>query len=250
MESKLPRFLPKTWDLPEAIRVRLGDEPGRQRLMDEDGHLLLLLHAPPRPEDDERRISAAFWCNPQGEWKSSPASGGIGALQAHLAAYRGAARELDEAVERAQSPRGYFDVLRAAHPLRRSARNLLEVMDAARKARPGERRLIVLRDEAVEVERGTDLVVKDASSGLEFALAESGERQAHEARATAAEARRLNRLVAFFFPLATLVGVFSVRNPREVMAGEGFWWVLAAGVLLGFLVRGLVGSRPPGDRPE
>ena len=48
-------YIPQGWELPEAIRQRLGKTVGKQRLMEEDGHLLLLLHRAPRPEDDEIR---------------------------------------------------------------------------------------------------------------------------------------------------------------------------------------------------
>ena len=65
-------YIPKTWDLPEAIRKRLGESVGKQRLMNEDGHILLLLHQVPRSEDDEVRAAVVFWRNPAGEWKSAP----------------------------------------------------------------------------------------------------------------------------------------------------------------------------------
>lgn len=237
METKLPAFVPKTWNLPEAIRRRLGDKPGRQRVMDEEGHLLLILHAPPTPEDNEVRQPVVFWRSPEGEWKSAPAGGGLGGLQAHLAAYRTMVGALDEAVDHAVTAKEYFAVMRGINPLLRSSRNLLAVMEEARKARGDERRLIVLRDEAVEIERAAELLLNDAKAGMDFALAESGEAQAREAVAANREARRLNHLVAFFFPLATLVAIFGMNPPSEVMAGGGILTVLLIGVALGVLVR-------------
>ena len=45
-------IIPPTWSLPEAIRVRLGQTTyGRQRAMFEEGHLLLVLHKPPGPDE-------------------------------------------------------------------------------------------------------------------------------------------------------------------------------------------------------
>ena len=243
METRMPAFIPKTWDLPEAIRRRLGDQAGRHRMMDEDGHLLLILHTPPRPEDDAIRKSAVFWRNPAGEWKSAPAAGGLSALQAHLDTFRTAVFQLDEVVDAAREPLAYFQVMRAINPLLRSTRNLLAVMEDARKARPDERRLILLRDEAVEIERGADLLANDAKSGMEFSLAENGQKQAEEARRAANEARRLNRLVAFFFPLATLVGVFSMNDPAEIFSMRGFWWVILLGVMLGLITRAVLGGK-------
>jgi hypothetical protein len=61
------------------------------------------------------------------------------------------------------------------------------------------------------------------------------------------EARRLNRLAAFFFPLATLVADFGMNPPDTVWRNPGFWTALGAGVLLGFLVHALVASRRKKD---
>jgi hypothetical protein len=240
METKLPSFIPKSWSLPESIRVRLGDKLGRQRLMDEDGHLLLLLHEPPTPADNEIRKPAVFWRTPEGQWKSAPSGGGLAALQAHLAAYRTMVANLDEAVEQARVATEFFEVMRDINPLLRSARNLLGVMEEARKARSAERRLIVLRDEAVEIERAAELIANEAKSGMEFALAVSGEAQAREAIAANREARRLNRLVAFFFPLATLVAIFSMNRPSLLLQYDGVIVVLLLGVALGVMVRALI----------
>jgi hypothetical protein len=44
-------LLPPDWDVPAKIRARLGTTAGRQRLIQEDGHLLLVLHAPPGADD-------------------------------------------------------------------------------------------------------------------------------------------------------------------------------------------------------
>lgn len=241
----MPAFIPKTWDLPESIRRRLGDKAGRQRLMDEDGHLLLILHAPPRPEDDAVRNSAVFWCNPAGEWKSAPEAGGMSALQSHLSAFRTRVEQLDEVVDAAREPRQYFEVMRAINPLLRSSRNLLAVMEETRKARPNERRLILLRDEAVEIERGADLLANDAKAGMEFSLAESGQSQAQEARIANEEARRLNRLVALFFPLATLVAIFGMNEPSRILTMPGFWPIIALGVVLGLVLASKSRSKTP-----
>jgi hypothetical protein len=253
METRMPGYIPKTWDLPQSIRRRLGDQVGRQRLMDEDGHLLLLLHHPPRPEDDALRSPSVFWCSAAGEWKSAPGAGGLSALQELIASYKTAVFQLDEVVDAAREPLAYFQVLRAVNPLLRSSRSLLGVMEHARKARPDERRLIVLRDEAVEIERCADLLANDAKAGMEFTLAESGQQQAAEARRTTIEARRLNRLVAFFFPLATLVAIFGMNPPFDILSMRGFWLVIGLGVLCGLVTRAIIGggdSAGPGQPPR
>jgi hypothetical protein len=236
-------FVPKTWQLPDAIRKRLGNSVGRQRLMDEDGHLLLILHQAPKSEDDEIRTAALFWRNPVGEWKSSPASGGLAGLDVHLASYRTAIHQLDEDVEAAHTPRQYFEVMRRMHPLQRSARNMAEVLQAARQALPDEARMINMRDQAVDLERGIELIAADAKAGMEFTMAESASQHALSAMEASQEARRLNRLVAIFFPLATLVAVFGMNSPNEVMRYPSFWTVLVTGIVVGLIVYSLVSVR-------
>ncbi|WP_075090899.1 hypothetical protein [Haloferula sp. BvORR071] len=236
METKRPAFLPKSWDLPESIRKRLGDEAGRQRLMDEDGHLLLILHQAPEPEDNEIRKAVLLWNQPTGEWKSTPDGGGLAALDAHMQTYSRNIHTLDEQVEAAKTPRQYFDLMKHVTPLLRATRNMLAVMQDAREARPEDRRLINFRDRAVELERAIDLVAEDAKAGMEFSLAENTEEQSRFAHDAAIEARKLNRLVATFFPLATLVAVFGMSPPAEVIKAPGFWLVLGAGILIGLIV--------------
>ena len=43
-------ILPPTWSLPESVRARVSPTTyGRQRAIFEEGHLLLILHKPPKP---------------------------------------------------------------------------------------------------------------------------------------------------------------------------------------------------------
>ena len=243
MENKRPNFLPKSWELPESIRKRLGDDAGRQRVMDEDGHLLLILHQAPEPEDNEIRKPALFWNQPTGEWKSTPEGGGLAALEAHLQHYGKNIHVLDEQVEAAKTPSQYFEIMKHMTPLLRATRNMLAVMQEAREARPEDRRLINFRDRAIELERAIDLVAEDTKAGLEFSMAENTEEQSRFAHEAAVEARKLNRLVATFFPLATLVAVFGMSPPADVIKAPGFWLVLAAGITAGLLVRALTSTR-------
>jgi hypothetical protein len=234
-------YIPKTWILPEEIRNRLGESVGKQRLMNEEGHLLLLLHQVPRAEDDEVRSAMVVWRNPAGEWKSAPAGGGLAGLEAHIASYRTAIHQLDEEVEAAKTARQYFEVMRRMHPLQRAARHMHEVIQATRQALPEDTRIINMRDQAADLERGIELVAADAKAGMEFTVAESAAQQALAAEISNQEARRLNRLAAFFLPLATLVAVFGMNPPETMYTQGGFWMVLAAGIFLGFFVHAVVG---------
>lgn len=233
-------YIPKTWDLPEAIRKRLGETVGKQRLMYEDGHMLVLLHQLPKAEDDEIRTAMVAWRNPAGEWKSSPVGGGLTGLEAHLASYRTAIHQLDEESETAKSARQYFEIMRRMSPLQRSTRNMSDVLQAARQALPDDSRVINLRDQAADLDRAIELVAADTKAGMDFTLAESANQQAIAAEEANLEARRLNRLAAFFLPLATLVAVFGMNPPDTLYRDSGFWTVLAAGVMLGFFVNSLI----------
>ena len=59
-------LIPSRWQVPAVFEQRLGEKPGRQRLMKADGHLLLILHKTPVPGAEERE-ARIFWRNPQGE---------------------------------------------------------------------------------------------------------------------------------------------------------------------------------------
>jgi hypothetical protein len=236
MTPEARSFLPVSWELPDAIAKRLGDAAGRQRVMSDDGHLLLILHRAPTPDDDEVRHPALFWRTPSGEWRSSPDDGGLDALDAHLQAYAKSIHALDHQVDTATTPSDYFAVLRWVNPLLRSSRHQLTVLQEAREALPDERRLINARDLAADVERAIDLVASDARAGMEYSLARSSAEQAHFAHEATLEARKLNRLVAFFFPLATLVAVFGMNPPENVIVSQTFWMVIAAGAVAGLVV--------------
>jgi hypothetical protein len=72
---------------------------------------------------------------------------------------------------------------------------------------------------------------------MDFALAENTEEQSRFAHEANIEARRLNRLVSFFLPLATLVAVFGMSPPVEVLKMPGFWLVIIAGILAGLFIQ-------------
>lgn len=243
MSEPAPIPLPAHWALPESIVRRFGIEPGRQRVMDEDDHLLLILHHPPTSLDDANRKAALFWQDHEDEWRSYPTAGGIVALRKHLDCYAEIISRLDDEVDAAKSPRDYFEVMKQTNPLVRATRNQYLVLEEARKARPDSRNLIVLRDQAEALDRAIELVAADAKSGMDFSMAESSERQALFSYEAGVEARRLNRLVAFFFPVATLVTIFGINNPEEVLQLRSFWIVLGVGIIAGFIVLGTLSLR-------
>jgi len=80
-------MLPLEWEIPGPLRARVGARTaGRQRALAAEGHLVLVLHRAPGPDDNERS-AAFFWRAPDGRWQSTPDAGGLAALRRHLHEY-------------------------------------------------------------------------------------------------------------------------------------------------------------------
>jgi hypothetical protein len=246
-------LLPADWDVPAKLRARLGTEAGRQRILYEDGHLVLVLHAPPEPEDTERR-GRFFWRDPAGNWRVAPKGEGIANLDQHLYEYEAIIERLEQAEDAAREARDYFEILDHVNPLARASRNMYETLQQAREKVSDDRLLIVARDQAYELTRRTDLLHDDGKNGLDFAVAWQAEQQAESSYQMSVATHRLNLLVAFFFPIATLMAVFGA-NLRHGLEG----WdqlngplpllaVLGAGLVSGVILTGFVTK--PAMRPK
>jgi hypothetical protein len=238
-------LLPASWELPTAIRERLGDDVGRQRAMVDTGHLLLVLHAPPQPDQDER-VGRFYWRKPDGTWTPKGMTHGQLALGELLAEYEREIDDIDQAEDIAGNATEYFTVLTALNPLVRATRNLHDALQEARQAVPKDRQLIVLRDRAYNLSRRAELLYNDAKAALDFAIAKRGEEQAAASEQMAVASHRLNLLVAFFFPLATLCAIFGMelRHGFEQYDPPGpLIAILGIGLMLG-LVLMLFMTRP------
>lgn len=235
------------WEVPEVFRLRLGEQAGRQRAMSAEGHLLLVLHQPPSPEDIERR-GRFFWRGLEGKWTGERAGDGLQALHGHVAEYEGLVHALEKREEKASSAGDYFSVLRLLGPLRRATANMRKTLQHAREMVPEEHELIVLRDDAEEVERTAELVYADARNGLDLAIARQAEEQAKISLQMSTSAHRLNVLVAFFFPLATMSTVFGMNVQfgfEQALAPLPFVVVVLLGLLMGLWLRLMVGRQTP-----
>ena len=238
------QIIPKLWTtIPEAIRNRVGREPGPQRAMLEEEHLLIILHQIPGPDDASRR-PALFWRQPDGTWKSSPDGGGSLALQNHLNAFAARLDELDKAEHIAQTASEYHKVLEAIAPVLRSSRGLHRALQQAREFVKADRDLINLRDQAAGIERNAELLLQDAQFGLNFTVAKQAEAQAQSAQRMANTSHRLNVLAALFLPLTALTGLFSmsIRGPLEDKP-VNFWVIALAGMLVGLVMSSIVVAR-------
>ena len=232
-------LLPTTWNVPAAFRNRLGIKTGRQRAMAEDGHLLLVLHAPPKPEENDRR-GRFFWRSPEGQWSSQEFGSGINALSKHLDEYDDAIARLDQQEQRATEAADYYDVLEHVAPICRSCGNLHHVLQDARKMSPDARELINLRDRAYELERTAELLFTGTQHALDYVVAKRVEEQADDSQRMAVAAHRLNVLAAFFLPIATLTAIFGVNLEHRIEdycpAPIPFLAVLGLGLTLGIVL--------------
>jgi len=241
-------LLPAAWEVPQIFRDRLGRSVGRQRLMEAEGHLLLILHAPPGPEDT-RREGRFFWRHPEGQWRSTEAGSGIAALERHLNEFNERIGELDAQEEKAHTAEEYFDVIYRLSPILRAVRNLHGVLQEARQASGHDRDIISLRDQAYELERTAELLQADAKNALDFYIARRSEELAGSGHRMATAAHRLNVLAAFFFPVAALTAIFGMNlrsGLEEFPPPLPFYGVLGVGVVLGAVLTALVTRRPPG----
>jgi hypothetical protein len=207
-----------------------------------DGHLLLVLHKPPRSDETSRR-GRFFWREPNGEWHSSDLGGGPNSLFKHIAEFQEVFEKLDGVEETAESSVTLGGVIESLTPLRRSVHNLYDVLQESRKEVPDDRQLLNARDRAYDLDRNVELLLDNARNGLEFMIARRAEQQAVEAHKMAVSAHRLNLLVAFFFPIATLAAVMGTNlrhGYEEIHSPFPFVGMLAIGLVAGIILRGFL----------
>src|SRR4051812_34644690 len=246
-------LLPADRSIPAELRNRLGSTAGRQRVLLQDGHLLLVLHAAPGADEIDRR-GRFFWRNPDGNWRAAPETDRMASLRDHLTEYEQNIEQLERDEDDATQARAYFQLLDRLAPLARATRNLYGVLQQARETVADDRELIVVRDEGSDLTRRAELLNEDARNGLEFAIAWQAEQQAEISHQMSVAAHRLNLLVAFFFPIATLMAIFGTtlktgleswdqaNGPLPLLA------LIAAGLFCGVILTGFV-TRPT-RRPQ
>lgn len=213
-------------------------------------HLLLVLHRPPRPGEDDRH-PRLFWRNPAGEWQSSEPGAGLGELHGHLAEYDKACERLDKLLRGAPSAQSYHQVLHEGAPLLRAARHMASVLQQAREAEGGDRHILLARDEAADIERTLELLHTEASQGLDFLVAQRSEEQARQGEQLVASSHRLNLIMALCLPLTALASVLGMNVHSGLESGDTwvFWAVLIAGLVLGVIVVTLVAAPVKGKPP-
>lgn len=242
--------IPHTWDIPEELRRRVGASVGKQRLIAEQGHLLLMLHDLPNAKDPSRREARVFWRKPDGTWRSSSRERdtSIAPLRAHVERFHEAMEALEERVEAADSADDWFSVLFELGPLMRTSRNLSRVLQELREKAGHNADIIAIRDRATDIERAAELVHQWASQGLDHRIARSNEEQARLSEYISRSSHRLNLLAALTFPLTALGAFFGVNlrsGLEELGAPYAFWIFGAVSLALGLAVRSSMPDPPP-----
>jgi hypothetical protein len=233
--------LPDGWELPEAITSRLGRRrAGRQRAIAEDGHVLLILHRPPAKDVDEP-AGVLFWRDPSAVWRSSErgAGGGLPAMRELLAEYAAQENQLESEHNHSTRAAMRFSVLERLAPLARASTHLYETLQAARTAIGPDPEVLDLRDEAYVIQRSFELLYTEVKHSLEYDIARRAEQQADLSHQAVQSAHKLNTLMALFLPLTAVASVFGMNLPSGIdhLSANGFWGVLFAALLLGWLVR-------------
>lgn len=243
--------LPQHWELPETIKKRFGQKSaGKQRAMEADGHLLLVLHQAPHPSQKTRK-SVFYWRKPTGEWLSShqkssllsqQKDAGLKQLISHLQEYSERETEFTQQYQKAKNAQNFFQILQHITPLNRAITNLHITLQTAREEIPTDQDLIDLRDFAYELERNLDLLYHDTKNALDFYLAEKAEEQTRLSLESLHSSDRLNILMAIFLPLTALTSVFGMNLPNGLENSPIiiFWLIFGGGIYLGFLIRGWV----------
>lgn len=242
-------IVPPTWYLPESISVRLGQSTfGRQRAIVENGHLLLILHKPPGPNDRSRE-GLLFWRNPSGEWQFSRGGPGPGALKRHVQSYAELEAKLTHQYEQAQTIISLFDLVEAITPLLRAARNMYQALQVARDSISDDVFLIEMRDTASDIERNLELLLEDTRNEIQQRTARKAEEQAELSAAALQASHRLNILAALFFPLTAIASIFGMNLAHGLSPTSPivFWIVLLIGCSLGFGLKTwvLAKAKPP-----
>jgi len=242
IKTKLKSGVPPGWKLPEEIVNRLGSKAGKQRVIAEKGHILIILHKPPLKHESHRE-SIFFWRDDQGKWAASERGGGLAALTDFLESYSRVEESLEEDYENGENSKDFFDLLEKITPIQRSAKNMSSALQSARDLAGEE--LIDYRDKAEELSRGFELLYIDSKNGLDYAVAKKTEEQSELQRKALLAGHRLNMIIALFLPITAGASLLGMNIPHGLEKSPS--WVYLSIVficaVLGLFVRFLVSRR-------
>lgn len=233
-------IVPETWKIPPQLIARFGDSAGKQRAMNAEGHLLLVLHNPDQVNNTGlERKAKLLWRAPSGAWACNSDGSETDLLKKHVASFAALVEQLENKVQEADGADDYFRLLQAIGPLHRSSRNLHSTLQQAREMVSDDREIIVARDSAGDIERALELLHLDAKNGLDYTVARKSELQSQQTYEMAVSAHRLNILAAIFFPITALSSIFAMNPalaPEHLLHTASFWTVVGAGTVSGLLL--------------
>lgn len=238
----MPRRIDYDWELPPEMQQRLGGTTyGAQRVIHEQGHLMVILHEPPAGTGAERK-PAVFLRKPDGTWLHKGNNPGERALAKLLEGYRAAFGAYEVRHQAADTSEDLFQILGPLIPLTRAARNMQDTLQAARDAVKDDLMLIDLRDLAVEIARGFELLLADTRMSLDYRLAHAAEAQAGSAMEMSRAQHKLNTIAALTFPLMAIGAAFgmNLHSGAESLPAWVYWAIFGAGIFLGVWLRGWV----------
>lgn len=237
----MSKVIPHNWEVPQVFRDRLGAHAGRQRTMHHEGHLLIILHEPPRAEVAER-VAKIFWRKPDGTWKTTGSTAtNIGALRLLVEEYQKAEDALEARTAAAKKSTDWFELIHDTAPLLRAARGVHAALQEAREHAKTDTAVISLRDTAQDIERTLELIQNHAKSGLDYAIAKGTEDAAKNSEHVLESGHRLNLIAATFLPITALGSLFGMQLEHGLEHENApwvFWGVALAAFVLGLVVRG------------
>lgn len=211
-----------------------------------EGHLVMVLHAPPMPDSRERE-TRLFWRSPDGSWCSTSKGSSIHSLKEHLRDFTQRADQLEHQLQSASGADNYFTLLQELTPLHRTSRNLHATLQQARDFVPDDRNIISLRDAASDLERSLELLHSDARHGLDYTIAKKTELQSQKTYEMSLSAHRLNILAAIFFPTTAISSIFGMNikhGLESVPSTVLFWGLLILGFFVGLILAVAIAQRP------
>ncbi|TDF34612.1 hypothetical protein EYS14_22915 [Alteromonadaceae bacterium M269] len=203
--------IPSNWKLPEVITNRLGSSAGRQRVIAEEGHILVVLHQIPK-DNAMHREPLFLWRDADYKWHSTERGNGIAVLTDYLERYEALEEKLDQQYEKAVNASDYFDLLELVAPVQRSVKNMSNTLQAAREAAGSE--LIDFRDKAEELQRHFELLYIDCKNGLDYAVAKKAEEQSELQKQALQVGHRLNIIMALFLPVTAAASLLGMNIPH------------------------------------
>jgi len=223
---------------------------GRQRAIVEEGHLLLVVHRPPKATDATRE-GVLYWRNPAGEWQASRGAPGQNGLKRLVLDYAALEASLTESYEKAADATTLFSLLDSVTPAARAAHNLHVALQAAREGIQNDLFLIELRDMASDVDRNFELLHDDVRHAIQYRSVREAEAQARLSQEAVRASHRLNILAALFLPLTAIGSVFGMNLVHGLNDQSPFlfWFVLACGIGLGAGMMAWVLAKPKDGLP-